>query len=670
MKKYLVIFFIAGAIIAQLSAYPKKSLVERYTNASCGPCAEANVWYIPTTLDMVNSNSIAHIVYNVNWPGTTDPMYLLNSSDNAQRWSYYGVNAVPWIDVNGTTISTDQVSLTNAVNSGNSQISPFRIILTPEIFSNKVMNIHVKILHDPGDVTSFQNTMLQVGLTEKTVAFSSPPGANGESVFYSITRKMLPDAKGTLLNIPAPGDSLEMDLMYFPTTSFLTAVNLDSLRVVAFIQNDNTKEIYQSEMSDMQKGTHINAAFQVDDNLGAAPFSVSFHDYSTPADSAQITSWKWDFNNDGVIESTDPNPVYKFQDKQSYTVSLTVTDNKQHQYTRTLTNFITAIGSSSDILVVNGIDYSTAAYVTEMTNFYNNSVCFGNHNVDIWDLFGGQGFNFAGNSKVKQVDLFNRTIPVSVLKLYKKIVWIGNNYNGDLNNFNSASVIQYVQQGGNFLLATRMASTFFDASLQNYCGAQLSGDLTVDFLHSLDNNLVNMSSITSGTNTLVDLVMLNSNSQAIPIFTSDTTSSWKAGFRMHNANEGVFIFIAGRPYRYDPVASSQNYSYILDNWMTAQPTGIKDNGQDNIAKSYNLDQNYPNPFNPSTSIRYSVPNDGMVNLSVYNTLGQKVGSLVNQFTKAGNYEVKFDASRYASGIYFYRIESGSFTSVKKMILMK
>jgi len=87
-------------------------------------------------------------------------------------------------------------------------------------------------------------------------------------------------------------------------------------------------------------------------------------------------------------------------------------------------------------------------------------------------------------------------------------------------------------------------------------------------------------------------------------------------------------------------------------------------------KSYSLSQNYPNPFNPSTSIKYSIPQDGMVNLAVYNTLGQKIAGLVNQYMYEGNYEVKFNASSYPSGIYFYRLEAGNYTSVKKMILMK
>ncbi len=83
-----------------------------------------------------------------------------------------------------------------------------------------------------------------------------------------------------------------------------------------------------------------------------------------------------------------------------------------------------------------------------------------------------------------------------------------------------------------------------------------------------------------------------------------------------------------------------------------------------------LEQNYPNPFNPSTVIKYAVPQDGMVTLSIYNVLGQKVSTLVNQVQKAGRYDVTFDAGGLSTGIYFYKIESGNFSSVKKMMLIK
>lgn len=86
--------------------------------------------------------------------------------------------------------------------------------------------------------------------------------------------------------------------------------------------------------------------------------------------------------------------------------------------------------------------------------------------------------------------------------------------------------------------------------------------------------------------------------------------------------------------------------------------------------AFALQQNYPNPFNPITRIEYSIPKDGSVNLTVYNILGQKVKTLVNENMKEGKYEVRFDASSLASGVYYYRLESGDNILLKKMILLK
>lgn len=86
--------------------------------------------------------------------------------------------------------------------------------------------------------------------------------------------------------------------------------------------------------------------------------------------------------------------------------------------------------------------------------------------------------------------------------------------------------------------------------------------------------------------------------------------------------------------------------------------------------TYELSQNYPNPFNPTTKIKYSVPTEGLVNIAVYNVLGEKVVDLVNNVQKAGNYELTFDARNFASGMYIYRMESGNFVSIKKMMILK
>lgn len=92
--------------------------------------------------------------------------------------------------------------------------------------------------------------------------------------------------------------------------------------------------------------------------------------------------------------------------------------------------------------------------------------------------------------------------------------------------------------------------------------------------------------------------------------------------------------------------------------------------QSPLPASFSLSQNYPNPFNPTTTIRYTVPKASPVSLKVYNILGQEIATLVNQHQGAGDYTTTFDASRFASGVYFYRLNAGSFNQVKKMLLLK
>ncbi len=112
--------------------------------------------------------------------------------------------------------------------------------------------------------------------------------------------------------------------------------------------------------------------------------------------------------------------------------------------------------------------------------------------------------------------------------------------------------------------------------------------------------------------------------------------------------------------------------WIDDISLTEIFTGTTDiNGETEIGlDEFNLSQNYPNPFNPSTKISWLSPVGGWQTLKVYDVLGNEVANLIDEFKSAGSYEVSFDATHLSSGVYFYKLQAGSFSATKKLILMK
>ncbi len=114
----------------------------------------------------------------------------------------------------------------------------------------------------------------------------------------------------------------------------------------------------------------------------------------------------------------------------------------------------------------------------------------------------------------------------------------------------------------------------------------------------------------------------------------------------------------------------ERYNVEIKNIAFLPKSGSMKSDGNEIPVEYKLTQNYPNPFNPSTMIEYSIINPEFVTLKVYNILGQEVATLVNEFKNPGNYSVRFNAGNLSSGVYIYKLQTESFTSVRKMILQK
>ena len=153
---------------------------------------------------------------------------------------------------------------------------------------------------------------------------------------------------------------------------------------------------------------------------------------------------------------------------------------------------------------------------------------------------------------------------------------------------------------------------------------------------------------------------LQINTQAYAVRVSTTLPSgkmWDSAVQVQNGKAEFSVPDAALKYKIEAVA------------LPSQVTGVKSDAK-NIPAKFSLNQNYPNPFNPTTTIGYSLPKAAPVSLKIYDILGREVANLVNEEKPAGSYQVNFDASKLASGTYIYRLTAGSFSQIKKMILLK
>ncbi|MGC8654760.1 MAG: T9SS type A sorting domain-containing protein, partial [Candidatus Kryptoniota bacterium] len=91
---------------------------------------------------------------------------------------------------------------------------------------------------------------------------------------------------------------------------------------------------------------------------------------------------------------------------------------------------------------------------------------------------------------------------------------------------------------------------------------------------------------------------------------------------------------------------------------------------DGLPAHFSLNQNYPNPFNPATNISFSIPSKSFVSLKVFDALGREVATLLSEELPPGMYSQQWNAQGFPSGVYFYRLQAGSFTDTKKLILLK
>ena len=222
---------------AMFSGVRRSVLFEEGTNTSCGPCAANN----PSLDAFITSkhDTIVAIKYHAWWPGSTDPMYVANTTQNADRIRYYGINGVPQLQIDGCIIASLPLTLTtNMSNPYATRLStgtPFTISVTETGVAGDTIVADVTV--GVANVVRGGNYRLRVCAVERTIAYATAPGTNGEKSFCDVFRRAYPSTDGIAISTSLGSQSFQF--RYKREDAWV-----DSLIYTAvFIQDDVTKEI-------------------------------------------------------------------------------------------------------------------------------------------------------------------------------------------------------------------------------------------------------------------------------------------------------------------------------------------------------------------------------------------------------------------------------------------
>ncbi|MBU8870558.1 MAG: hypothetical protein KOO60_06830, partial [Gemmatimonadales bacterium] len=303
-----------------------------------------------------------------------------------------------------------------------------------------------------------------------------------------------------------------------------------------------------------------------------------------------------------------------------------------HWILRQIQTTVDAASLDQGILLVNGVDWGT--YDSEITSAYTDSTFWGSNPITFWDCFNEPSGGYPANLPTP---LGHGPVPADIIGDFSTVIWVGNNYNGDLAKWAETPILSYLEAGGNVLLMSRRSSTFLVGDLATYLGVSFVAiDGTLGNCIAVDPGLVDIPFI--GTQSFNDVYLTNVDPGTL-IF-QDTegfsgtrgTGAWVApeGGGTFRSDGGRLVHITGRPYRMDHDALRQNVEYILANHLLEpynpySPVGdTNGNGSQLVSARIVLGNNFPNPFNPQTIIPFSLPKAANVSLSIYDARGRLV----------------------------------------------
>ncbi len=243
----MIVFLILARASAAFSQDHRLVLIEHFTGASCGSCPAGNRYI--DSLVKLNPGKLITLKYQVNIP-SYDPMYNDDSAQINQRMKYYGVSSAPMSYTDGTNKMYEQI--TQQLVDSLSQVPIHFHLKLQHAFSPGLDSISISLIIRSDTLQSFEAGKLRarIAVIEDSIAFIYPPGSNGEKIFKTVCKKLVPDPSGAVL--PCSWVSGTADTLLFKILMPDYFHNLATIRVIAFVQDDVSKKVGQAAITQAQ----------------------------------------------------------------------------------------------------------------------------------------------------------------------------------------------------------------------------------------------------------------------------------------------------------------------------------------------------------------------------------------------------------------------------------
>jgi hypothetical protein len=324
------------------------------------------------------------------------------------------------------------------------------------------------------------------------------------------------------------------------------------------------------------------------------------------------------------------------------------------------------------ILLVNGVDWDT--YSSEIRAAYEERAFWGDHSIAFWDLFDTPT---GGYPSTLPAPLGHGAVDPAVMGQYSTVIWIGNNYSGDLNLWFQSPNLSYLQAGGNLLFMSRMAQDFFIDQLRDYLGVEWTAASRQLYTATAQYpGLETMSRYgTNSYNATFDIGALGP--ETTLLFTEDsyTPDAGIGAWRTNPGDGGELVFLSGRPYRWNRTLLRGNCELILTELLgEGSGTGIAGGEPAPVARM-RLGRCVPNPMNPSTRIPFELAGPGVVTLRIYDVAGRMVRELLTGELEAGTGSVTWDGRNaggreVGSGTYYIRLATPDGEATRSVTLVR